>query len=339
MKEMMKEQSQNLNAYCAKLGQNPLLVQGAGGNVSWKDDDTLWIKASGTWIAEAEDKDIFVPVNLCALRSELNKENFVISPKTDVGTLRPSIETLLHALMPQKIVVHLHAIEPLAHLVRQDVRKTLPDLMGSMTNWVCVDYFKPGVELAIAIFNELQGTPNAEIVFMINHGIVIGADSITEIDSILDLLISRTVTTPFIIDNALPPPAKDDLAGIGYSPCLDGGVNQLALHKGLFSRLKCFWVLYPDHLVFLGVCPAILEDTVTVEYLSGLDKMPAYIFALGVGVYEHKTATPAHRAQIRCYFDVLSRQNESEELATLSTEQIGKILDWDAEHYRQAQNK
>ena len=26
---------------CAMFGANPLLVQGAGGNVSWKEEDTL----------------------------------------------------------------------------------------------------------------------------------------------------------------------------------------------------------------------------------------------------------------------------------------------------------
>ena len=33
--------------FCAQGGKNSLLVQGAGGNVSFKDNDVLWIKASG----------------------------------------------------------------------------------------------------------------------------------------------------------------------------------------------------------------------------------------------------------------------------------------------------
>jgi len=50
--------------YCAAIGADPLLVQGAGGNVSWKESDTLWVKASGTWLKEAVQKDIFVPVEI-----------------------------------------------------------------------------------------------------------------------------------------------------------------------------------------------------------------------------------------------------------------------------------
>jgi rhamnose utilization protein RhaD (predicted bifunctional aldolase and dehydrogenase) len=48
----------SISAYCAEIGRDPLLVQGAGGNVSWKANDTLWIKASGTWLADAMVKDM-----------------------------------------------------------------------------------------------------------------------------------------------------------------------------------------------------------------------------------------------------------------------------------------
>ncbi len=51
-------------AMSARVGRNILLVQGAGGNSSIKDGDVLWVKASGTWLADAEDKEIFVPVSL-----------------------------------------------------------------------------------------------------------------------------------------------------------------------------------------------------------------------------------------------------------------------------------
>ena len=30
--------------FCQSLGRDPLLVQGAGGNVSWKDGEVLWVK-------------------------------------------------------------------------------------------------------------------------------------------------------------------------------------------------------------------------------------------------------------------------------------------------------
>ena len=54
----------DFTAFCAlsaRLGRDPLQVQGPGGNTSIKDRETLWIKASGTELADAETKQIFSP--------------------------------------------------------------------------------------------------------------------------------------------------------------------------------------------------------------------------------------------------------------------------------------
>lgn len=312
------------------------MVQGAGGNVSFKDDDVLWVKASGMWLADAVEKNIFVPINLKILHIALEKGDFTVSPQTLGDTvLRPSIETLLHALLPHKFVVHLHAIEPLAHLVRQGVRDHLPHLMGSLNNWICVDYFKPGAELANAIAKELKFCSGAQIIFMANHGIVVGADCIGGIKKILDQLIRRTTLRPLVYEDTQPPPEDENLTKLGYRPCINNWINQLAKNKSMLRHLKTSWALYPDHLVFLGAVPAILGDTLTLHELSKVGKIPSYIFVPGIGVYEHETVNSAHYAQLRCYFDVLSRQDTAQDLVTLNEKQIDEILEWDAEHYRQ----
>ena len=125
--------------YCSIIGSDPLLVQGAGGNVSWKEGDTLWVKASGTWLAEAAEKDIFVPVDLQHLRTAIEKGDFSVTPKVlGDSVLRPSIETLLHALMPHRVVVHLHAIEILAHLVRDNCQTDFQLLLDASIHWTTV---------------------------------------------------------------------------------------------------------------------------------------------------------------------------------------------------------
>ena len=336
--EIVQNDLKKLNAFCSMLGKDPLLVQGAGGNVSFKNDDVLWIKASGTQIFDALERNIFVPVNLKKLHIELEKGNFAASPQTlgDID-LRPSIETLLHALLPYKFVFHLHAIEPLAHLVRDGVRDQLPCLMGFLSNWICVDYFKPGADLANAIAKELKSCPNAEIIFMINHGIVVGADSIEGISKTLDHVIKLTTIEPYFHEDAALPPADEKLTELRYRPCIDRGINQLAQNDSMFRKLKTSWALYPDHLVFLGAYPAILGVTLSLCELFKLDKKPSYIFVPRIGVYEHETVTAAQHAQLRCYFDVLSRQHESQDLVTLNEKEVEDILNWDSEHYRQNQ--
>ena len=57
-------------ALAAQLGQDPLRVQGPGGNTSIKSGNVMWIKASGTELADAETKPIFVAVDRNAAKAE-----------------------------------------------------------------------------------------------------------------------------------------------------------------------------------------------------------------------------------------------------------------------------
>ena len=53
-------ESSEFRKFCelsADSNRNPLLVQGAGGNTSIKEDGLLWVKASGTWLSEATEKN------------------------------------------------------------------------------------------------------------------------------------------------------------------------------------------------------------------------------------------------------------------------------------------
>ncbi|HZT19778.1 MAG TPA: hypothetical protein VFA23_10270, partial [Dongiaceae bacterium] len=50
-----------LKAMSARVGRDALLIQGAGGNSSLKVEGMLWVKASGTWLQDAERRPIFLP--------------------------------------------------------------------------------------------------------------------------------------------------------------------------------------------------------------------------------------------------------------------------------------
>ena len=314
-------------AYCAAIGTDPLLVQGAGGNVSWKDGDTLWIKASGTWLAQAAEKDIFVPVALAPLRAATGAGQFGVTPTVLGGSaLRPSIETLLHALMPQRVVVHLHAIEVLAHLVRENWQDEVALLLGDQLSWVAVPYKKPGAELAEAVNLALQSAPAVQVVFLQNHGVVIGADDVAGVDALLAVL-TQALRSPVVAGHGIQPAA---LPSASHHPLDDVELHRLVQDPLLHARLGTGWALFPDHVVFLGA----RAHTATAESVRGARALPDLIFVEGQGVYATAGVSAAKRLQLRCYFDVLVRQRPEHILSTLAAAEIGALLNWDAEQYR-----
>ena len=327
----------NVKEFCAQIGADPLLVQGAGGNVSWKDGDTLWIKASGTWLVEAESKEIFVPVNLTFLQTALTELNFFVKPAvTSNSVLRPSIETLLHALMPHRVVVHLHAVEILAHLVQVNARQKIKKCVGDAVKWIYVDYFKPGADLARAVSEQLTTRTDADVVFLGNHGVVIGGRDVEDIVTTLHTLIFKLKTkTSLSLLEKIALRRESDFLARGYVPCVDKEVSLLFIKDELTNRLRHEWALYPDHVVFLGAKAVVLERNFKILELDEIARSkPPFIFAGDEGVYENLAATPAQKSQLRCYFDVIARQRGADKLSTLTDRQVSELIDWDAEKYR-----
>jgi len=324
-------------SYCSTIGKDPLLVQGAGGNVSWKENDTLWIKASGTWLAQAAEKDIFVPVDLLHLRAAIERGDFSVTPKViSESELRPSIETLLHALMPHRVVVHLHAIEILAHLVRNSCQSDFQSLLDATVSWVWVAYKKPGAELAVAVNLALQTMNNANVVFLQNHGVVMGGDNIEEIDQLLKSMAQALSTSPRSFDENIPPSDPLSIDGkVLYYPVTDQAVHQLAMDDDLFLHLKSAWALYPDHVVFLGAQPYTYSDMNTlINELHDSKETPELIFVQNLGVFTVPHFSLAKHVQLRCYYEVMVRQHKENMTQCLTSLQIGELLNWDAEQYR-----
>ncbi|MBC7621191.1 MAG: class II aldolase [Candidatus Saccharibacteria bacterium] len=323
--------------YCAGLGSDPLMVQGAGGNVSWKDGNTLWVKASGAWLADAASRDVFVPVDLVDLRASIAKGEFSAGPRLQaVSELRPSIETLLHALMPQAVVVHLHAVEVLARLVRATLQQELIARIGDALDWVCVDYHKPGADLAEAIYTALTAHSDANVVFMKNHGLVVGGANVDEVRRRLQKIIALLRETSVYV----PSPQAAFSGHDDYVALPDEALQALAQDGLLFQRLATDWAICPDHVVFLGPAAQTYESwSAFISTLPTLILKPELVFIQHCGVFVTPGFSQAKAAQLRCYYDVLVRQPPGAVLDSLSHLQIAQVLNWDSEKYRQGLEK
>jgi rhamnose utilization protein RhaD (predicted bifunctional aldolase and dehydrogenase) len=336
-----------LRRLSARIGGNPSLVQGAGGNTSIKQDGILWIKASGTWLMNAERDDIMVPVEIEPLldavasrRAEAEKaQEFVVAERNATG-LRPSIETTVHALMPQRVVVHVHCVETIACAVQIGPEIFLEERLRGL-NWVFVPYRRPGLPLAQGISERLRhGT---DVLVLGNHGLVVAAETVGEAETLL-IRVSGLLARP--VRRAPQPdlPALQRLAA-GSNYRLPAFPESHAVAADLAScRIAAGGSLYPDHVIFLGAGSVIAgpaEDATAIA--SGFRgegrDAPVSILFPGKGVLMRRDASAGAEAMARCLADVTSRIEEGALLRHLTEEEDGALLNWDAEKYRQELNR
>ena len=327
-----------ISNYCAHIGKDPLLVQGPGGNVSWKEGKTLWIKASGTCLADAGKDDIFVPVVLDELRSALAETPVPQLPgRTGGNAPRSSIETFMHVVMPQKVVVHLHAIEALAVLVRADAQETLRTRLGSRFSWTWVPYRQPGAALAQAVALALYRTPDANVVFLQNHGVLVGGETIEDIDRRLADITSGLKQNLAVSDdfetNAEKPPSALRIGPLDYVAIEDARLQSMVHIRGLYQRLSEAWALYPDHIVFLGEKAPVFQTRGDAEKY-GRRHRPPLLFIQDDGVFVKPGFDKAQCAQLKCYYDILARQGPHHALVELAQKDRDDLNHWEAERYR-----
>lgn len=327
----------NIENYCSIIGKNTDFVQGAGGNVSWKEDQTLWIKASGTWLSDANIQDIFVPVDLEDLRKQLSSGNFDVKPKNPTGyssELRPSIETVLHAVMPHKVVSHTHLINALFYLVQPSAKDKLEQVIPPELNWGIVPYSKPGPELGQSVYRLIQDSP-LDVIFLENHGVIIGGSSVEDVEKKYQILQKSLVISN--INSATvfntPTNAPEIKSYDRHSNSIHQG---LALAPSIFELIADRWALYPDHIVFLGVAPNIYSNVDEFEKsLSRNMETIDYAIIPSIGVYVKTNINKNKLAMLDFYYEILKRTAHIHELSKLKESDITTLLNWDAEKYRQ----
>jgi rhamnose utilization protein RhaD (predicted bifunctional aldolase and dehydrogenase) len=325
-----------LAALSARIGADITLVQAAGGNSSTKIDDVLWVKASGTWLSDAERKPIFVPVDLPAARAAMAAGNDKIPARADGHPgLRPSIETSLHAFMPHRVVLHVHAVNTIAWAARADAPAELRTRLAGL-DWAWLPYCRPGLPLTLAVAEATAGhTP--DILILGNHGLVVGgADCAVAEDLMRE--VERRLAVP-----VRPAPAAD-LARLGescrdtvYRPAAFPECHAIAMDAHSRS-IATGGTLYPDHVVFLGPGARALgrEETIADVARSAGRLPPAFLLVPGAGAALRADLPSGAEPLLRCLGLVAARLPAGTAITYISAEEEQALMTWDAEHYRKS---
>ena len=338
------ESFEGLCRMSATFGADPMHIQGAGGNSSIKDGEVMRIKASGTQLADAQTKEIFVPTDHAGIRRALDTND----PSADQPAeflfpggsgLRPSIETSLHAVFPHRVVLHTHCIHTLAFAIQQDARHLLAERLSAFA-WAFVEYAKPGANLARSVSAALSADTN--VIVLGNHGLIVAGDTVDAVEA-----LQRRVHNSLLLDpDTSADPHLDHLsqliAGTDYEVSDDPALHQLALDSGRVKQVTK-GSLYPDHVIFCGIAVPALKQNETVD--AAVERVmdrgapaPVWMLVPGAGVIVHKDAGVPARIMMRCLADVVARVLPEAQLTYLSTDQNIELLNWDAEKYRQALN-
>lgn len=178
----------NLRVYSSRLlGRDKSLVLHGGGNTSVKiveknivgeDETILYVKGSG-WDLETIEAPGFSPVRISHLLklAELDSlpdpqmVNELKTHMTRASAPTPSVEAILHAILPFKFVDHTHADAIVSITNTANGRQRIEEIYGDSV--VVVPYVMPGFDLArmcAQCFKE-QAHDNTVGMVLMNHGI------------------------------------------------------------------------------------------------------------------------------------------------------------------------
>ena len=177
-----------LRVYTSRLmGNDPFLVMHGGGNTSVKvadrdffgdPVDVLYVKGSGWDLATIEPQG-FAPVRLEVLKRLATFETLADSDMVrvqksamlDPSAPGPSVEAILHGILPFRFVDHTHADAVVTLSNTPDGESRIRDLYGDSV--LIVPYIMPGFLLAQHIFKMTRETDWSRVdgMVLMSHGV------------------------------------------------------------------------------------------------------------------------------------------------------------------------
>ncbi len=218
------------------LGRDPSLVLHGGGNTSVKTqvtnvfgdtEDILYVKGSG-WDLATIEREGFAPVRLDALRrmatletlSDADMVRMQRSAMIDPSAPDPSVEAILHAIIPFTFVDHTHAdaVVTLTNTLRGV--EILGEVYGE--GIFIVPYVMPGFELARKVFTMTRDIDWQQIegMILLNHGVfTFGNDARSSYERMIGIV---TRAEEYLDAHA---PLSEAEGDTGASSCGDGSAD------------------------------------------------------------------------------------------------------------------
>jgi rhamnose utilization protein RhaD (predicted bifunctional aldolase and dehydrogenase) len=356
-------------------GSDPDYVIAGGGNTSLKDEKTLWIKGSGVsmggitpdgFVAMDREKLAAVwkaayPANPAA-REAAVLADLLAAKKPGEEHKRPSVETLLHDMLPFAYVVHTHPAPVNGLTCSRAGEKALHALFGDEPLWIPIS--DPGFVLACAIRKKLDKRKKAPaLIFLQNHGVFAGADDPEGIRALysrmMDTINKKINRRPdfsgecSVYENseetgAALQAAAEDAGGVFCARFRrNGEIARLVKDRAAFAPVSSAYT--PDHIVYAGSDPLFIETgaapagraDIAAAWKAHTDKTgrPPKIAAVqGLGIFGIGPTEQSAAVALELFTDTMKVAAYAEAFGGprfMTREKIDFINNWEAEHYRQ----
>lgn len=277
---------QDLIEVTRRYGGDENYVLAGGGNTSLKEGDVMYVKASGSSMAEA-GAGSFVRMSRAGLagiwkadypEDEEEREERALADLMDSRLEgeagRPSVETLLHSFIPYRYVVHTHPTLVNGLSCSRGGEAWAKEALGERVLWIPV--VNPGYILARYVKDRVDehmaaGSPFPEYIVLQNHGVFTGGESIDEVDGRYRLLMGKLEeavrVTPDMEEQALE--GEDEAAlreAVRRSYGEDAGFEYIRIRqcdpwlRSPEAAAPVFSALTPDHIVYMGHEPLWIPE-------------------------------------------------------------------------------
>ena len=268
----------DLRVYTSNLlGQSNELVLHGGGNTSVKStvdgEEILYVKGSG-WDLVSIKAEGFAPVKMATLlemakMKDLSDTDMVSGQKAamiDKTAPNPSVEAILHALIPFKVVDHTHADAVVTISNSKRGKELIQELYP---NFLIIPYVMPGFILAQKIYEMTEhgfDWDACEGIILHNHGIfTFDDDAKKSYDKMIDAV---SLAEDFLAENAevvfdVIEPVEFDVSELTIDKFIHINQTPLAVHYASQNDLRfkvTRGVLTPEHIIRTKRVPLVVED-------------------------------------------------------------------------------
>lgn len=353
-------------------GSNEELVLAGGGNTSAKDGDIMYIKGSGTRLCDITAEG-FVAMSRSKIsgiftktypdndkeREALSLKDLMDAKLPGQENKRPSVETTLHSLFPQRFVLHLHPAMVNGITCAKDGKEWAQKLFGEDVLWI--DACKPGYTLAKICCDTLgeyknKASKDADMLLLENHGIFIADDTVDGLGDKLYSVMAKIRAeikseADFSVGEFDGEKAQEifneisEAFGENSVVTFEPSAVSLGFAKDTDSINKVYKPFNPDQVVYCKPYPVYVQSKAEIadkvkEYKNANGFLPKIIFVKDCGIYGVDYSQKGSETAVALFNDAMKIAVFAESFGggkPMSDELTDFIVNWEAESYRSKQ--